>query len=118
MEAQHDLRSAVPSRSNVFSHVPRILFWIDGKSSRETEITDLQLTVRVHEQVSGLQVSVENVGGVDVFQTAEDLVDEGLEVCVGEGLTGSDDCCEIAFHEFCFYVRVCVCILDGRYLPS
>jgi hypothetical protein len=38
---------------------------------------------------------------VDVFQAAEDLVDKGLEMGVGEGLAGSDDCCEIAFHEFC-----------------
>lgn len=34
-----------------------------------------------------------------VFQAAEDLVDEGLEVGVCEGLAGPYDGCEIALHE-------------------
>jgi hypothetical protein len=33
---------------------------------------------------------VQHVGRVDVFQTAEGLVDEGLEVCVRERLAGAD----------------------------
>jgi hypothetical protein len=38
---------------------------------------------------------------VDVFQTAEDLVDEGLEMGICEGLSRADDCGKITLHKFC-----------------
>jgi hypothetical protein len=38
---------------------------------------------------------------MDVLETAQDLVDERLEMSVGQGLAGSDDGCQIAFHELC-----------------
>lgn len=44
---------------------------------------------------------MEDVCRVDVLQTAQDLVDEGLEVGVGEGLAGADDGGQIALHELC-----------------
>ena len=119
LETQHNLRSTVPSSSNVFRHVPRILLRINRETSCQTKIANLKLAVGVHQKVAGLQVSVEHVGGVNIFQAAEDLVDEGLEVGVGEWLAGSDDCCEIAFHEFLVYVSSCLGIYGGcGYLPS
>jgi hypothetical protein len=51
---------------------------------------------------------VKNIGRVYVFQSAQDLIDEGLEMCVGEGLSRSNDSSEIAFHEFYLDVRVWV----------
>ena len=33
---------------------------------------------------------MQNVGGVDVFESTECLVDEGLVVRIGEGLAGAD----------------------------
>jgi hypothetical protein len=47
---------------------------------------------------------------VDVLEAAEDLVDEGLEMRIGEGLAGADDGGEIAFHELC----VRVVLVDPR----
>ena len=38
--------------------------------------------------------------GMNVLQTAEDLVDEGLEVCVCERLSGSDDGRKVTLHQF------------------
>ena len=104
LETEHDFGSSVPSRRDVFSHVPSILLWINTEPSRQAEIGNLQLAVRVDEQVAGLQVTVQHVGAVDVFQPAQDLVDEGLEVGVGERLAGADDSSEIAFHELCSVV--------------
>jgi hypothetical protein len=37
-----------------------------------------------------LQVAVEDVRGMDVLQAAQGLVDERLEVGIGERLTGAD----------------------------
>ena len=43
---------------------------------------------------------MQDVCGVDVFEAAEDLVDEGLVVGVSEGLTGADDSMQVCFEEF------------------
>ena len=106
LEAQHDLGGAVPSRSDVLGHVARILLRVHGETPGKTKIADLELAVGVDEQVAGLEVTVEDVGRVDVLEAAQDLVDEGLEVCVGEGLAGADDGGKIALHELCG-VSVC-----------
>jgi hypothetical protein len=49
---------------------------------------------------------MKHIGRVYVFQPAQDLVDEGLEMGIGEGLSGSDDGGEIALHELYFEVRL------------
>lgn len=56
----------------------------------KAKVADLELAVGVDEQISGLEVAVENVGGVNVLEAAEGLVDEGLEVGVGQWLLGAD----------------------------
>ena len=43
---------------------------------------------------------MEDIGGVNVLQTTEDLIDEGLVVCISKGLTGPDDGMEICFEQF------------------
>ena len=36
---------------------------------------------------------------MDIFQTTKDLIDEGLEMRIGERLAGANDGGEIAFHK-------------------
>lgn len=96
-KAQHDLRSPVPPRRDILSHealvrrgsrlVPAATSLVP---SREAEIADLELAVSVYEEVTRLEITVEDVRGMNVFEAAERLVDEGLEVRVGEWLLGSD----------------------------
>jgi hypothetical protein len=118
LEAQHNLRCTVPSRCNVFCHVSSIFLWVNREPSSQSKITNLQFTVGIDQQISGLQISMEDVGRVDVFQSAEDLVDEGLEMCVGEGLAGSNDGSKIAFHEFCIRISIYPVFVSGRCIPS
>ena len=101
LEAQHDLGGPVPSGSDVLGHVACVLLGVHGETPGQTKIADLELAVGIDEQVTGLQISVQDVGRVDILETAQDLVDEGLEVGVGEGLAGSDNGSQIAFHELC-----------------
>ena len=91
LEAQHDLRSTVPSCSDVFGHVASILLRVDRETSGQTKVTDLKLAVGIDQQVSGLQITMQHVSRVDILQTAKDLVDERLEVGIGQGLTGPDN---------------------------
>ena len=87
LETKHDFRSPVPSRGNIFRHVTSILLGVNRKAPRETEVADLKFAVGINEQVTGLQVSVEDVCGVDIFQSTQNLVDKRLEVGIGQRLT-------------------------------
>lgn len=99
LEAQHDLRGTVPPRGHVLGHVASILLGVDGEATSQAKIADLELAIGVNEKVTGLQVTVQHVGRMDVLETAQDLVDEGLEVGVGQGLAGANDGRQVAFHK-------------------
>lgn len=58
LEAKHNLGSAVPSCSDVFRHVASIFLRVDGETTRQTEIGNLEFTVGVDEQVTGLEIAV------------------------------------------------------------
>lgn len=100
LEAQHNLRSTVPSCRDIFSHVTSILLGIDRETTRETKVTNLKFTIRIDQQVTGLQVTVQDVRRMDVLQTAEDLVDERLKMRIGQGLSGTNDSGQITLHQF------------------
>lgn len=68
---QHDLGRAIVARRHVSRHL-RVL------DARQSEVADLQVAVLVDEDVAGLEVAMDHAGGVDVFETAQDLVEEVL----------------------------------------
>lgn len=86
LETQHDLGCTIPSGCNILGHVPRIFLRVHRETSGQSKIANLQLTIGIDQQVTRFQIAMENVGRVNIFQTAEDLVDEGLEMCIGERL--------------------------------
>ena len=61
-----------------------IVLWVSHAS--QTKVTDLEITGGVQQQVARLQISVENIGGVDVLETTEDLVEEVADVVVTQPL--------------------------------
>lgn len=91
LEAQHDLRRTIPSRSHILSHVSSIFLGVNREASSQAEIADFKLAVGVHEEIAWFEIAVEDIGAVDVFEATEDLVDEGLEVGVGQRLAGAND---------------------------
>lgn len=71
-EAQHDFRSAVPSRGHVFRHEALVSGRLGSattrrKASRETKITNLEFTVGVYEEVSRLKIPMQYVCRVDIL---------------------------------------------------
>lgn len=109
LEAQHDFRGSVPSGGDILGHVPRIFLRVHGKAPGQPKVADLEFAVGVDEQVAGLEITVQDVCRVDVLEAAQDLVDEGLEVSVGQGLAGSDNGSQVAFHELCSNVSTVSC---------
>jgi hypothetical protein len=100
LERKHNLGCSVPSCCDVLGHVSSILFRVNTETSGQTEIADLKLAIGVDQQVTRFEITVEHVGAVNVFEAAENLVNERLEVRVGQGLSGADDGGKIALHEF------------------
>jgi len=64
-------------------------FW--NVSSRQPEVANFEITIRVNEEISRLEVSVIDASGMDVLQATEDLVEEELHVIVRQGLVRLDD---------------------------
>jgi hypothetical protein len=65
---EHDLRRSVVSGGDISGHL-RVL------NTGETEVTNLQIAVLVDENVGGLEITVDNTGGVDVFQATLGMSD-------------------------------------------
>ena len=57
---QHDFRSAIPTRGHVLRQETRVIM-VRVSDAGQTEITDLQVTRRVQQQVAGFQVPMQNV---------------------------------------------------------
>ena len=72
LPGQHDLGGPIVPCRDVACHL-RVL------DPSQAEIADLQIAVLVHEDVAGLEVSVHHAGGVHVFQSPQDLVEEILD---------------------------------------
>lgn len=83
-KVEHDLGRAIPPHRDVFGQnlVRRCL----AEPACLPEIANLEVAVHIHEEVAGLEVAMQHISRVDVFQTAERLVDERLEVRVRKGL--------------------------------
>lgn len=63
LPGEHDLGGTIVSRRNVSSHL-RIL------DSGQPEITNLEVAVLVDENVTGFEITVDDTGRVDVFQSS------------------------------------------------
>lgn len=74
-----------------------VFFDTAGKS----EIAHADITFFGCEQVGRFDITVENVGRVKELQAFEDLVNDVLDVLVGEFLVRLNDLVEINFHVIC-----------------
>ena len=63
LPCKHNFRGAIVSSRNVASHL-RIL------DSSEAEIANLEVTVLIDQNVAGLEISMDDTGAVDVFQSS------------------------------------------------
>ena len=82
LEREHDLRRAVPARRDVLGHQPGLLpaRVRRARAAREPEVCDLEVAVRVQEQVRRLQIAMDDVRAVHRLERAERLVHEVLHV--------------------------------------
>lgn len=91
-KAKHDFRGPIPPRGDVFGHEARVTCDSGGSSARgitsgQAKVTDLEFTIGVDQKVTWLQIPVQHIRGMDVLETAQGLVNEGLKVSVRQGLS-------------------------------
>lgn len=67
LPGEHDFWSSVVSRRNITSHL-RVL------NTGKTKVANLQIAVLVDQDVAGLQITVDNTGGMDVFQSSLEIL--------------------------------------------
>lgn len=99
----HDLRSSVPPCHDIFRQFV-VLFRID--TSRQTEITNFQLTVLIQEEITRFQVTMDDLTGVHEFQSTQELPDEVLDVFIREFVVAVDDLVQIRLHVIHHHVHI------------
>lgn len=70
---KHHLRCSIVPCRHVTCHLLLL-------SSGHAEVTDLEVTILIDEDVGGFQVSMDDAGRVDVLQPPKDLVQKVLRV--------------------------------------
>ena len=101
LPCEHDLGRSVVSRGDISGHLGIL-------DTGESEIADLQVAVLIHENVTGLEISVDDSSRVDIFQASlsnglappyflffrrnsyQDLVQEVLDELFLEGPGGQE----------------------------
>ncbi len=76
---------------DIFGHEPGVTSDSGGSSARgitsgQAKVTDLEFTVSVNQKITGLQIPMQDVRGVDIFESAQGLINEGLKMSVSQGL--------------------------------
>jgi len=74
------LRRAIPTRYDVLSQGARVFFI----TTRKTEIANFQITRLVKQQVARFEISVNNVGRVDVEATTQQLIHKILQMVISK----------------------------------
>ena len=119
LPAENDLRGSVPPGDNVLGHGLYVLHlsvcvWRLLNAAGEAEITNLQVAVRVDQQIRGLDVPMHHIRRVHEKEAAEQLVHEILVVLVGERLLRHDQAVQVSLHLLSHDVHVLVVRLMGR----
>mmetsp|Transcript_54149 Transcript_54149/g.144737 ORF Transcript_54149/g.144737 Transcript_54149/m.144737 type:complete len:262 (-) Transcript_54149:276-1061(-) len=92
---QHFWRT-IPARAHVFRHGKLVLTLLDPCKSK---VANFQVAVRVDQQISRLQVPMDDLCRMDVLQAAHDLVQEELAVVISQQLRTSEDRRKVRLHQ-------------------
>ena len=97
LSIEHDLGCPVPPGGHVLSEDPRVVM-AGVTHTSQSKVTDLQVAVGVQEDVGGLEVPMEDIGRVYVFESSENLIEKVANVVRGKFLR-SEQFVEICLHQ-------------------
>ena len=104
---EDDFWCTVPSCGNIVSQAGRWRHQGIDISTCQAEVTDFQIAIRVNQQISWFQITMQYSTRVHIFQPAKDLVKEKLNVLVAQNLVRLDYLSQVSLHEIRDYVKFC-----------
>ena len=80
----------------------------------KTKVANFEHTVRINEEISRFDVSVDDLCRVQVLDTSQDLVEKYFNVVLGQVLRRYYDLVQIRLHEFSDHVDLLKEVYVGR----
>jgi len=112
---QQDLRCPLPARSNLVRENGSLVVVVFLRNRPcEPKVCQLQVTLRVQQQIGGFEVSVDEFTCVEVLECLQQLLNDVLLVDVFQDVS-SDDCMQVSFHLVEYTVDVFV-IFSSNYV--
>lgn len=84
--------------------------------TRQSEITNFQIATLIKQEVTWLQVSMDNIGGVNVEAASEQLIHEILTVIVSQVLSRVYDPMHVSLHQICDNINIFIASWSWRFL--
>lgn len=81
LPGEHDLRGTIVTSGDVSGHLGVL-------DTSQAKVTDFEITVLIDENVGRLEVTMNDAGGVDILETAKNLVEEILDELLLQGPGG------------------------------
>uniref|UniRef100_A0A0K8RI04 Putative mitogen-activated protein kinase n=1 Tax=Ixodes ricinus TaxID=34613 RepID=A0A0K8RI04_IXORI len=97
LAVQHDLRRPVPPRRHILRQEARVVV-LGVRHPRQAKVADLEVTSGVEEQVARLEIPVQNIGRMNVFEAPQDLVEEVADVVVAQ-LLRLEQLVQVSLHQ-------------------
>lgn len=96
----NELRGSVPAGGDVVGPEDDVWLLIIEGSAGEAEVDDAEVALGVDQDVGGLEVAVEDAGGVNVVYATNKLEDQPANMLVGQLNLRAKDAGQISGHEF------------------
>ena len=68
--------------------------------SKDRIFLNLELAICIHKQVSGLKITVQDIGRMNEFDSTAYLINKVLKVSIGQWLLRTNDLVKIGLHKF------------------
>lgn len=107
---QDHFRGSVPPGYDVLRQRRGRLF----VASRKTKIADLKVTIFIEQEIGWLQISMDDVGRVNVETASKQLIHEILDVVISKILARVDDSMHVRLHQICNDIDIFEAGLGGR----
>ena len=69
-------------------------------NSCQTKIANFENTITVDKKIARLDISVQNRCAMQIFESAENLIDKDFDVVASQLLRGDDDLVQVGLHQF------------------
>lgn len=101
--AHQNLRCAIVLGDHLLGHVLGLIRLLDAGQSK---VTDLEHAIRVDQQIARLDVAMQDAGRVQIFEAAQDLVQEHLDVVGGQVLWRHDYLVQIRLQQLRYHIAI------------